>query len=156
MNPAQAPDNNSIVDRNVPGERRPIRNHATITNSGIVANVRVRHKEILVADHREHPATRRARLKGYVLADDISTAYPEFARLTTKLKILGSRPNRGELVDGVIVAHRCAPLYHNMRTNSVIFAHPHFSADNRIRPYRSSVTKDSTRSDNSSWMDRRT
>jgi len=133
VNTGKTTNDNSIADDHVPRQSGAIREYTPVSNEGVMANMGVSHKEILIPDLRNHPPAGRARLKGYTLANYVAIADDELTRLSTVLEVLRHRTNRSELKDSISIPNPRVPLDHNVRTDGVIATKNYMGTDDRVR-----------------------
>jgi hypothetical protein len=116
----------------VPSESGAIRDNATIANMRVVADMRVRHKEILIAYRGYHSPSERPWLERDILANYVPTSDSQLTRLALILEILWCRANGGELVDRILVTDERSSFKDDMRSNPIIFPQNDVGTDDRI------------------------
>src|SRR5262249_18347215 len=130
---ARGADGRVVADLDVTGQSRRVGEDDAATDPAIVADVRVRHEEIPVADPRHAASADGAAADRHVLADLVPGADLERRRLALVLEILRRATEAGERRDHVVRAERDLPVENDVRLETGPIADRRLGADDAER-----------------------
>lgn len=105
MNSHESAEYGVVFHRHVSGQRCAIGKNIVRTDYAIVRNVRLSHKQIVIADRSDESASSRAAIHRHTFADDVAFADDQFCIFALKLQVLRRLTKRGEREDLIAFAN---------------------------------------------------
>ena len=115
MHQRVAAEDGPVAHLDVARKRRVIHQDRVVADTGVMADVHIRHDEIVVANRRFRPVLHRATVNRHILANDVVVTNHQVGGLIAVFEIRGRLANRRELVDVVTRAYPRGTFDHHMR-----------------------------------------
>ena len=134
MDGAEPAKNSIVIDDDMAGESGIVGHDHMVGDPAVVRDVHPDHEEAAVADPGDHPASGRAPVHRYVLADPIVAPDDERRLFTTILEILRFETDRGKRENARPGPDRCAPVDYHVRAKHDSSVEDDMLADDAIGP----------------------
>src|SRR6516225_9981305 len=131
---AEPAENSIVIDDDMAGESGIIRHDHMVGDPAVVRDMHTDHEEAAVADACDHPASGRAAVHRYVLADPVVAPDDERRLLPTILEILRFETDRGKRENARPRPDRCAPVDYHVRAKHDSSVKSDMLADDAVGP----------------------
>src|SRR5215831_8334271 len=135
MNPAEAPDDGIVSDRDMSGQGGRVRHNQMITQPTIVSHVDIGHQKILIPDGRHTASLHRPSIDCDIFAENIVVAYHDLGRLAGVPQMLWRTPDRRKWVQVAAFSNLSPSIHAHMGDKFGSFADLDVLADHAIRPH---------------------
>jgi hypothetical protein len=118
MNARDTTNHGAVVDLHMTRQLNRIGKNVVVTDQAVVSNMRVRHKQIVIADDCLSAALNSSGLQCCTLTNFIPMTNGQSRRLAFVLQILRDSPDARKWEDFVFLANRRVTIKNNMRDES--------------------------------------
>ena len=153
MHTRKRADRRMIFDQDMAGERSCVGHDDMVAQNTVVADVRIRHQEIVIPDPGVTAAAARSTMDIHVFTKNIVIADRQECFFAFEFQILGIQTDCRKRIEAIAFTNLRRPLDHDMRFETARFSYLNARANPAVRSDPHIITNLGFRADDGGGMD---